>query len=60
MKLVKIDPDKPDDKVIEYTTRLLRKGGVIIYPTDTLYGLGVDVQNVRAMERLYRIKNRNY
>ena len=60
MKLVKIDPNKPDDKVIEYTTRLLRKGGVIIYPTDTLYGLGVDVQNVRAMERLYRIKNRNY
>jgi L-threonylcarbamoyladenylate synthase len=38
--------------------RILRRGGVIAFPTDTVYGLGADVFNVRAVERVYEIKNR--
>ncbi len=38
--------------------RVLRAGGIVLYPTDTLYGLGVDVQNTKALERLRELKGR--
>ena len=43
---------------IKRGVRILRKGGVIAFPTDTVYGLGADAFNTRAMERVYEIKNR--
>jgi len=43
---------------IEKGVRILRKGGVIAFPTDTVYGLGADAFNIRAVERVYEIKNR--
>jgi len=43
---------------IEKGVEILRKGGVIAFPTDTVYGLGADVFNTRAVERIYEIKNR--
>ena len=43
---------------IERGVRILRTGGVIAFPTDTVYGLGADVFNTRAVERVYAIKNR--
>jgi len=43
---------------IEKGVKILQKGGVIAFPTDTVYGLGADVFNTRAVERVYEIKNR--
>lgn len=44
---------------IENTTRVLEEGGVIVYPTDTVWGLGCDALNTRAVDRVYKIKRRN-
>ena len=43
---------------IEKGVQILQKGGVIAFPTDTVYGLGADAFNTRAVERVYEIKNR--
>ncbi len=58
MEYYKIDPNKPDEKVLKRTLEVLQKGGIIVYPTNTLYGLGVDAFNTRALERLFVIKHR--
>ncbi len=49
-------PENPERKKIEKSATVLRNGGVIIYPTDTVYGLGCDIFNQRALERLRQIK----
>lgn len=54
--LTKIYPENPNEKSIEQVVDILRKGGVIIYPTDTVYGLGCDIYNQKAIERICRIK----
>lgn len=54
--LLKIHPENPEMRKIEKAVEILRNGGVIIYPTDTLYGLGCDIHNSRALERICRIK----
>ena len=56
MKYCKIDPQKPSAEAIKLAVEVLKSGGVIVYPTDTLYGLGVDITNEQAMEELYEIK----
>ena len=55
--LLHIHPDNPQVRNIRTVVDTLRKGGVIIYPTDTLYGLGCDIYNTSAIERIARIKN---
>jgi tRNA threonylcarbamoyl adenosine modification protein (Sua5/YciO/YrdC/YwlC family) len=55
-ELIKIYPDNPDEKKIRMVVECLRDGGVIIYPTDTVYGLGCDIYNARAVEKVARIK----
>ena len=54
--LVRIHPDNPQEKELEKVVAVLRKGGVIIYPTDTVYGLGCDITNRKAVERVAKIK----
>ena len=54
--LLKIHPKNPEMRKIVKAVQILQKGGVIIYPTDTLYGLGCDIHNTRALERICRIK----
>jgi tRNA threonylcarbamoyl adenosine modification protein (Sua5/YciO/YrdC/YwlC family) len=54
--LVQIHPDNPNPRQIQQVVSLLRDGGVIIYPTDTVYGLGCDITKSRAIERIARIK----
>ena len=54
--LIRIHPDNPDPRQIKKVVKCLKDGGVIIYPTDTVYGLGCDVFNKKAMEKLCRIK----
>ncbi|WP_158995249.1 L-threonylcarbamoyladenylate synthase [Mucilaginibacter sp. L196] len=55
--LIKIYPENPNPKAIEQVVEVLRKGGLIIYPTDTVYGLGCDITNQKAIEAICRIRN---
>ena len=54
--LLHIHPDNPQPRNIKTAADVLRKGGVIIYPTDTIYGLGCDIYNTEAILRICRIK----
>lgn len=54
--LLRIHPDNPDPRQIKKVVDFLKGGGVIIYPTDTVYGFGCDVNNKKAMEKLCRLK----
>lgn len=55
-EFIKIYPDNPNPAAIKKVVDVLRKGGLVIYPTDTVYGLGCDITNSRALEKLARIK----
>jgi tRNA threonylcarbamoyl adenosine modification protein (Sua5/YciO/YrdC/YwlC family) len=54
--LLNIHPDNPQPRLIKQVVEALQKGGIIIYPTDTVYGLGCDILQQRAVERICRIK----
>ncbi len=54
--IIKITPNKPQDKEIEKVIRVLKNSGVIIYPTDTVYALGCDIYQTKAIERIARLK----
>ncbi len=54
--LLKLYEKNPDPKVVHKVVEILREGGVIIYPTDTVYGIGCDITKARAVERVARIK----
>ncbi|WP_316760984.1 L-threonylcarbamoyladenylate synthase [Pedobacter aquatilis] len=54
--LIKIYPENPNEKAIEQVVDVLKKGGLIIYPTDTVYGLGCDITNPKAIEKIARIR----
>ena len=56
-KYFKIYNENPSSKEIDKVVAILRKGGLIIYPTDTVYGLGCDITNTKALERIAKIKN---
>ena len=56
MMILRIDKDNPDDRRIQQVVDCLRKGGVIIYPTDTVYTLGCDISNKKAYEKICRLK----
>ena len=55
-KFIKIYNENPNPKAISKVVDELRSGGLVIYPTDTVYGLGCDMTNSKAMERIARIK----
>jgi tRNA threonylcarbamoyl adenosine modification protein (Sua5/YciO/YrdC/YwlC family) len=55
--LIHIHPDNPQERLIKQVADLLRKGGIIIYPTDTIYGLGCDIFQHKAIERICQLKN---
>jgi len=59
MKYYKIDRDNPDPKIIKKAVECLENGGLIVYPTDTLYGLGVDAYNREAVNKLFIVKQRD-
>lgn len=53
---IRIHPENPQDRLIQQVAECLRNGGVIIYPTDTIYGIGCDINQRSAIERIARIK----
>lgn len=54
--LIKIYPENPNPKAIDQAVQTLANGGLVIYPTDTVYGLGCDINNTKAVEAICRIK----
>lgn len=56
MKLSRIHPENPQERLVKEAVEVLKKGGVIIYPTDTVYAMGCDIFNQRAIGRLCQIK----
>ncbi|HBX50637.1 MAG: threonylcarbamoyl-AMP synthase [Bacteroidetes bacterium GWF2_33_38] len=54
--LIRIHPENPSERQINQVVDILKNGGVIIYPTDTVYGLGCDINNSKAVERIARLK----
>jgi len=58
--LLKINPAKPDENVIAEVVGILKRGGVVAYPTETFYGLGADANNEAAVGKIFRIKGRNF
>ncbi|WP_016990174.1 L-threonylcarbamoyladenylate synthase [Flavobacterium sp. ACAM 123] len=55
-QFIKIYPDNPNEAAIAKVVKVLRDGGLVIYPTDTVYGLGCDITNTKALERIAKIK----
>ena len=57
--LININPINPQERLIRKVADVLKRGGVIAYPTDTFYGIGCDIMNKKAIEKIYLIKQRN-
>ena len=55
-ELIKIYEENPNPKAIKKVVNVLKNGGLIIYPTDTIYGLGCDITNSKALKRIAQIK----
>src|SRR3989338_7642953 len=60
MKVIQVDLNKGYSDVIRETVNVLNSGGTIIYPTDTLYGLGANAINEIAVRKIFRIKDRSF
>lgn len=56
-ELIKLYEENPQESKLDYIVDVLKAGGVIIYPTDTVYGLGCDFSNVKAVQRICQIKD---
>jgi tRNA threonylcarbamoyl adenosine modification protein (Sua5/YciO/YrdC/YwlC family) len=55
-ELIKLYEENPNPRQVEKVVDVLRQGGLVIYPTDTVYGLGCDITNSKALQRIARIK----
>jgi tRNA threonylcarbamoyl adenosine modification protein (Sua5/YciO/YrdC/YwlC family) len=56
VEIQKIDLEHPHKRLLQHAARILADGGLIVYPTDTIYGLGADLFNKGAMERIFKLK----
>ena len=57
--IININPDNPQGRLVAKVVDIIQDGGLIIYPTDTQYGLGCDLTNKKAIEKVYRLKQRS-
>ena len=57
--LIKVNPINPQSRLIQNAVDVLTQGGIVVYPTDTHYGIGCDILNKKAIERIYQLKQRN-
>lgn len=55
-QFIKIYPENPNEREIAKVVKVLKDGGLVIYPTDTVYGLGCDITNTKALEKIAKIK----
>lgn len=57
--LIRIHPDNPDGRSVQKVVKCLQDGGIVVYPTDTVYGIGCDITNRQAVEKILRFKDIN-
>jgi len=57
--LININQQNPQLRLINQVVEILKKGGIVVYPTDTYYGMGCDIMNKKAIEKIYQLKQRN-
>ena len=57
-RILEINPSNPQPRLVSQAVEILQHGGVIAYPTDTMYGIGCDIFNQKAVKRIYQIKRR--
>jgi tRNA threonylcarbamoyl adenosine modification protein (Sua5/YciO/YrdC/YwlC family) len=57
--LLRIHPNNPNKREIKQVIECLKDGGIIVYPSDTVYGIGCDIFNKKSVERIAKIKGRN-
>jgi tRNA threonylcarbamoyl adenosine modification protein (Sua5/YciO/YrdC/YwlC family) len=57
--LIHVNPETPHYRQMEIVADALKRGGIIAYPTDTYYGIGCDIMNKKAIQKIYRIKKRS-
>ncbi|MBI2251164.1 MAG: threonylcarbamoyl-AMP synthase, partial [Armatimonadetes bacterium] len=55
--MIYFDQDYPQEKLIKISANILREGGIAVYPTDTVYGIGCDLHQRSSIEKIYRMKN---
>ncbi len=58
-EFIRLYEENPDPKKVKQAVDILRNGGIVIYPTDTVYGMGCDITNQRAVEKICKIKGIN-
>jgi len=58
-RIVEINPVNPQERLLRQVVAVLEQGGVIAYPTDTTYGIGCDILSGKAIERIYRLKQKS-
>ncbi len=54
--LLRIHPDNPDERNLRTVVECLQDGGIVVYPTDTIYGIGCDIFKTRSVEKIYKLK----
>lgn|SRR5699024_1998508 len=54
--IIKLYNEQPNARLVQQVVSVLEKGGIIIYPTDTVYGIGCDITNPKAIEKIYKIR----
>jgi len=57
--ILKINQYNPQHRLIMKIVDVLKNGGIVVYPTDTYYGIGCDIMNKKAIEKIYQIKQRD-
>ncbi len=58
--ILKINPNKPERSILDIAIRILLRGGVVVYPTDTVYGLGANPFNEMSVLKIYKVKEREF
>lgn len=59
-QIIKVNPEIVQDDKMDRVVKILKEGGMVVYPTDTFYGLGADCYREKALEMIYRLKKREY
>ena len=59
MTFITIDTNNPEEKALQEAARIIMRGGIAVYPTETIYGIGVRFDDQQALQRLFELKNRD-